>query len=436
VSHPPEEFEPRPEFDPPTQPLPPYGAWAPPPLPPAPGQYSAVPPPVPPRYTFGPPQSGTPAAPYPAWMPPTPPQRARIPWLPIVVVTLLVGAVGGVLGTTGVLVAAGKFGGGGSSTSPPVPPVRVHPTGSVPGRVGGSPIVTVAHRVLPSVVSIDVQSATVHVSGSGFVYDSRGHIVTNNHVVEPAIGGGRISVTFADGRQASASIVGRSPSYDLAVLSVDAGGVPPVSVGDSDLARVGQTVVAFGSPLGLDSTVTSGILSATERPVTAGGHGETSYIDALQTDAAINPGNSGGPLVDLVGRVIGVNSALATVGRSSGTAGNIGVGFAIPIDQVRTTVAQILQTGHAQYPVIGVQVNVAPAYAGARIEQVPAGSPARRAGLQVGDVVTAVDGHPVHNGIDLIVLIRSYRPGDVVTLQVRRDGGIHPVRVRLGRKVG
>lgn len=349
--------------------------------------------------------------------------------------TLVVGLVGGVLGAAFFSLATGEATKGASHVAHRSSVAA--PRSSVPRlRASGSPVVGVAGRVLPSVVSIDVVGTTAHVSGSGFVYGSSGHVVTNNHVVEPAVAGGTITVTFANGRKSRATVVGRSPSYDLAVLSVSTGNVPPAVLGASDGVQVGQTVVAVGSPLGLDSTVTEGIISATQRPVTAGGSGETSYIDALQTDAAINPGNSGGPLVNLAAQVIGVNSALATVGRSRQEAGSIGVGFAIPIDQVKTTVEQILKTGHAEYPIIGAQVSVAEGYGGARVQGVTSGSPAERAGIQTGDVITQVQGHPVHDGIELIVLIRSYRPGQTVTLGVERGGRSKPVQIVLGHKVG
>ena len=178
-------------------------------------------------------------------------------------------------------------------------------------------MISVADKVLPSVVSIDVRGSGEEVSGSGFVYDDDGRIVTNNHVIEPAAKDGEIRVSLPDGTPRRATIVGRSPSYDLAVIKLaNAKDVVAATLGSSNEVRVGQTVVAIGSPLGLNATVTSGIISATHRPVTAGGEGETSYINALQTDAAINPGNSGGPLVDLDGFVIGVNSAIATLGAS------------------------------------------------------------------------------------------------------------------------
>jgi putative serine protease PepD len=197
--------------------------------------------------------------------------------------------------------------------------------------------------------------------------------------------------------------------------------------------------VAFGSPLGLSSTVTAGIVSALNRPVTTSDTGsDSSYINAVQTDAAINPGNSGGPLVDLTGRVVGVNSAIATTGSSgSGEAGNIGVGFAIPIDQVKVTADQILRTGEARYPVIGATVNTGDGSdTGARILKVSSDSPASKAGLHKGDVVTEIAGDKVADGVALIVAIRSHQPGETVRFTVRRGGSQMTLRITLGSQVG
>ncbi|HEX2551475.1 MAG TPA: PDZ domain-containing protein, partial [Nocardioidaceae bacterium] len=191
------------------------------------------------------------------------------------------------------------------------------------------------------------------------------------------------------------------------------------------------------SPLGLSSTVTSGIISATDRPVTTGDQNQSSYINAVQTDAAINPGNSGGPLVNLRGQVVGVNSAIATTGGTiSGESGNIGVGFAIPMEQVRITASQILATGKARYPVIGANVNTGAKSDGAEVVDVPSGTPAAAAGLRKGDIVTGVDGKQITDGISLIVAIRSHQPGETVTLDVKRAGGGTKVRVTLDGKVG
>jgi putative serine protease PepD len=261
-------------------------------------------------------------------------------------------------------------------------------------------------------------------------------------------GSSGVSVSFADGTTADARVVGTSGSYDLAVLKVSAKGLAALPLGNSDSVVVGDPVIAIGSPLGLSGTVTSGIVSAKDRPVTAGETGGTdsAYINAIQTDAAINPGNSGGPLVNLDGEVVGVNSAIATVGGSlTGQSGNIGVGFAIPINQARRTVEQILDTGEAQFPIIGASLDGTYDGEGARIASSSAnngtapivpGGPAERAGLEPGDVIVAIDGKPVADSSELIVAIRSHSPGETITLTVRRDGDERSVKVALGSSKG
>jgi putative serine protease PepD len=351
--------------------------------------------------------------------------------VPVAVVSLLLGIAGGAIGGSLVDDTPGS-----TSAGDPVQPV-ITSSGPVAGGAGANPVIGVAQKVLPSVVSIDVQSSATEVTGSGFVYDHDGRIVTNNHVVEGAGPSGEIRVSLPDGSKQAAKIVGRSPSYDIAVIQVgDTSKLVPAAIGSSDRVKVGESVVAIGSPLGLTSTVTSGIISATHRPVTAGGEGETSYINALQTDAAINPGNSGGPLVDLDGFVIGVNSAIATLGGSTQQSGSIGVGFSIPIDQVSRTVHQIISTGHAEYPVIGAKVSLDTSFGGAKVTEVEANSPAQAAGIKKGDLIKKIDDTAVQSGVELIVGIRTYRPGDVVTLTVQRAGTVRRVRVRLGHQVG
>jgi putative serine protease PepD len=311
------------------------------------------------------------------------------------------------------------------------------PDGSIPG---------VAAKVLPSVVQIKVDTSQGQATGSGFVVDETGVVVTNNHVVADAQG--PVVLSFSDGTTHTARVLGTSASYDLAVLRLNARNLPALPLGNSDSVVVGDQVLAIGSPLGLSGTVTSGIVSAKDRPVTAGGgqgSGDSAYINAIQTDAAINPGNSGGPLVNLNGEVIGVNSAIATVGASlGGESGNIGVGFAIPINQVRRTVEQLLRTGSAKFPVIGASLDGAYDGVGARISTstsgghpplVP-GGPAEKAGLQPGDIIVALDGKLVAGSSELIVAIRSKQPGDTVTLTVRRGGSRHDVRVTLGANEG
>jgi putative serine protease PepD len=223
------------------------------------------------------------------------------------------------------------------------------------------------------------------------------------------------------------------------LFSEDARNLRPASLGASRALHVGDPVVAFGSPLGLSSTVTAGIVSALDRPVTTGdSSNDSSYINAVQTDAAINPGNSGGPLVDLRGRVVGVNSAIATTGGTvGGESGNIGVGFAIPIEQVRITADQILRTGEARYPVIGAKVQTGESNGeGARIDSVQDNTPADRSGLEKDDLITAVDGERVTDGIALIVAIRTHQPGETIEFTISRDGKERVVEVTLGAETG
>lgn len=313
--------------------------------------------------------------------------------------------------------------------------------GADPAGLGSRPPDTVsgvADTVLPSVVSVSVSDAT----GSGFVISTDGFILTNNHVIASVADGGSIELGLFDGRRVDAEIVGRSPSYDLAVLRTEAGDLQPVVFGDSATVAVGDPVIAVGSPLGLEGTVTSGIISALNRPVTAGGASEQSYINALQTDAAINPGNSGGPLVDGAGRVIGVNSAIASLGMGA-EVGSIGLGFAIPIDQAQRTAEQLITDGEAVYPVMGVLLDDAFTGRGARVAQdsedapaVTPDGPAAAVGIEAGDVITHVDGDPVDTPGELVVVLRSHEPGDDVTLVVQHDGEPREVVVTLGSAVG
>jgi putative serine protease PepD len=340
-------------------------------------------------------------------------------------VALVVGLVTGTLAAIGVVALEGED----RTVAPLVEDPAPLPSNNVN-------VARVADTVLPSVVQIQVRAGGQAVTGSGFVLDEDGHVLTNNHVVEMATDEGAISVVLPDGTKRKGDLAGTSAAYDLAVVTIDPDHLVPAKLGASGALRVGQTVVAFGSPLGLTSTVTSGIVSALDRPVTAGGAGEAAFLNAIQTDAAINPGNSGGPLVDLRGRVVGVNSAIATLGGATGGgAGNIGVGFAIPIDQVRLTAEQIIETGKAVYPVIGASVHSVEGEP-AVITQISDGSPAERAGLQDGDIVRAVDGEEVADGIELIVTIRSHLPGDTVKVDYERDGERRTVRITLARQEG
>ena len=294
-------------------------------------------------------------------------------------------------------------------------------------------IAGIAQAVLPAVVSIDVSSNQGSGTGSGFVIRSTAQesfVLTNNHVVAGAGGEQDITVTFQDQTQTTATIVGTDASYDLAVLRLDRGNLPVAALGDSDAVVVGDATIAIGSPLGLTGTVTSGIVSALNRPVTAGDATDVSFISAIQTDAAINPGNSGGPLVNSRGEVIGVNSAIATTGSSvSGQSGSIGLGFAIPINQARRVATELIETGSSSYPVIGVQLDMTYTGQGALVLSVIEGGPASETELAAGDVITEIDGVKVSDGTELVVRIRAKNPGDVVELTLE-DGSV--IEVTLG----
>ncbi len=310
-----------------------------------------------------------------------------------------------------------------------------------PSRPGTS-VAGVASRVLPSVVAIKVIGQGGAGTGSGFVIDDKGHILTNNHVVAGAGTRGSIKVVFDDGSQEDATIVGRDASYDLAVIKADTGSRPALVLGDSDQAVVGDLVIAIGAPLGLQGTVTTGIVSAKNRPVTAGESAdELSFINAIQTDAAINPGNSGGPLVDAAGNVVGVNSAIARApGSVSSTGGNIGLGFAIPSNQARRTATELIATGKAQHPIIGISLDQAYEGEGVQVSRsvsaggepaVRPGGPADKAGIKPGDIITAIDGRPVTSPDELIVAIRAKEVGGTAVLTVRRAGSELEVSVTL-----
>jgi len=371
------------------------------------------------------------------------PRQRRFPRLGILVAlaTLIALLAGGAGGVAGYLLADRQDDSvtvdGANLGAAPARSVE-RPAGSVAG---------VATKVLPSVVQIKVETADGGGTGSGWVVDDDGFIVTNAHVVADATSSG-VTVSFSDGTTTSAKVVGSSGSYDLAVIKVEKKNLEPLPLGNSDSVVVGDPVIAIGSPLGLSGTVTSGIISAKNRPVTAGDRSDddSSYINALQTDAAINPGNSGGPLVSLAGEVVGVNSAIATVGSSlGGQSGNIGVGFAIPINQARRTVEQLIDTGEAEFPIIGASLDGSYEGEGARIAPdesangtpplVP-GGPAEKAGLKPGDVIVAIDGKPVTDGSELIVAIRAHSPGDTISLTVRTGENQRTVQVTLGSSKG
>jgi putative serine protease PepD len=337
-----------------------------------------------------------------------------------VALAAVVGLVAGLLGGGVASLLVNRTSSFVQSRSPvpaPLPGATARPDGS---------IAKIAATALPSVVTVKIRTGDGSGNGSGFVIDQSGHVLTNNHVVSGATGAGEISVELIDGTILPARIVGRDASYDLAVLAVDRTDLTPLEWGRSADVVVGDGVIAVGAPLGLEATVTSGIVSALNRPVAAGGGDETSFINAIQTDAAINPGNSGGPLLDMSGRVIGINSAIARdPGSTSGVSGNIGVGFAIPSDQAAKTAQQLIATGKAEHPIIGVKLDRSYTGEGARIVDpggVTAGSAAATAGLQDGDVVVRFEGKKVSTPDQLVVAIRAKSVGDTVRLTVERAG--------------
>ena len=307
---------------------------------------------------------------------------------------------------------------------------------------GDGSVEQVAQTVLPSVVKIDVAGAEGQGSGSGIILTSDGLILTNNHVVDVAGDSGEMQVDFNDGSHAKATIVGTDPLTDTAVIQAeDVSGLTPATIGSSDSLQVGQAVVAIGSPFGLDSTVTTGIVSALQRPVDVGSdeQGNSTVYPAIQTDAAINPGNSGGALVDMAGHVVGINSSIRTAGASEpgAAAGSIGLGFAIPIDEVMGVIEQMENGETPTHARLGISVeNVAGGTGalvedGARVSQVSDGSAAKDAGLSDGDVITKVDDTLITGADSLVATIRSYRPGDEVTVTYTRDGDEHEVTLTL-----
>jgi putative serine protease PepD len=341
-----------------------------------------------------------------------------------ILIALVVGVVGGAFGASSTGSLFGRS-------------VNLVKTTSAIERPAGS-VAEIAQRVLPSVVSIEAQSGRGGSTGSGFIIDSSGYILTNNHVIaSSAVSGGDIRVRLNDGFSYDAKVVGRDSSYDLAVIKIVAPNLKALQFGDSDEVAVGDSVIAIGSPLGLSGTVTLGIISAKDRAVTAGDDdAESAFINALQTDAAINPGNSGGPLVNSTGAVIGVNSAIASLGTSfSGQSGSIGLGFAIPINQARKTADQLIKNGKATYPVMGISVDMNYSGDGAMIAKtadaiVPGGA-AAKAGLKSGDIITEIDGRAITSSEELIVAIRSHNVGEEIEVTYKRGGTSKTVRLTL-----
>ncbi|HTJ35198.1 MAG TPA: trypsin-like peptidase domain-containing protein [Dactylosporangium sp.] len=324
-----------------------------------------------------------------------------------------------------VLAAASAFGGGVIATQladdqPAAAPTVV--TRDPAPNLDRSSVGGVAEAVLPSVVDISTGEA----EGSGVIMTADGQIITNNHVVQ---GAQQLTVTFSTGKTAPAKVVGTDPAGDIAVIKVQGvSGLTPAKFGDSDALRVGDTVLAVGSPLGLQGSVTAGIVSALHRTI-SGEQGGKSIADAIQTDAAINPGNSGGALVNLKGEVVGINTAIATAGENSN--GNIGVGFAISANRARSAADQLVKGGKVSHPYLGVQLTDGSG-GGALIGGVVAGGPADKAGLKTGDTVTKFGTATINDATTLINAVQAAKAGDKVPVVVNRNGSDQTVTVTLG----
>ncbi|MEV6942745.1 trypsin-like peptidase domain-containing protein [Streptomyces sp. NPDC051172] len=362
----------------------------------------------------------------------------------ILVAALVAGGLGGGLGYT---LAKNNDENTGSTT------VSAATSGGAVKRDAGT-VAGVAARALPSTVTIEAESTSGEGgTGTGFVFDTQGHIVTNNHVVADAVDGGKLTATFPNGKKYDAEVVGHAQGYDVAVIKLKnaPSDLKPLTLGDSDKVAVGDSTIAIGAPFGLSNTVTTGIISAKNRPVASSdgsGSSSASYMSALQTDASINPGNSGGPLLDAAGDVIGINSAIQSTGSGglggSSQSGSIGLGFAIPINQAKYVAQQLIKTGKPVYAKIGASVSLADSSSGAKITEqgaggsaaVESGGPADKAGLKPGDVITKLDDRVIDSGPTLIGEIWTHKPGDQVTITYERDGKSHTVQLTLGARQG
>ncbi|TGA92608.1 PDZ domain-containing protein [Streptomyces palmae] len=386
------------------------------------------------------------SVPAPGAVPPARKRRAGGIVAGVLAAVLIAGGIGGGIGYWA---ADNDQGGTGSTT------VSAPDSSKSDSRAPGS-VSAIAGKALPSVVTIEAQSSSGQGgTGTGFVYDKEGHILTNNHVVASAADNGKLTATFSDGKRYDAEVVGRAEGYDVAVIKLkNPAGVHlnPLPLGDSDHVRVGDATVAIGAPFGLSGTVTTGIVSAKHRPVASsdGGGTSSSYMSALQTDASINPGNSGGPLLNAKGAVIGINSAIQSAGNGGGfggeaqQSGSIGLGFAIPINQAKNVADQLIKTGSPVYPVIEATVTMKDSGNGATIAgngtdgsaAITPGGPADKAGLKPGDVITKLDGTIIDSGPTLISEIWTHQPGDTVKLTYQRDGKEHTVQLTLGQREG
>ncbi|MFF3496481.1 S1C family serine protease [Streptomyces sp. NPDC002795] len=363
----------------------------------------------------------------------------------IIAAALVAGAVGG-----GVGYWAAERGDGSDTGSTTVSASNPADLKRDKGTIAG-----VAAKALPSTVTIEAEGNSGEGgTGTGFVYDKQGHILTNNHVVAEAADGGKLSATFSNGKKYAAEVIGHAQGYDVAVIKLKNApdDLKPLTLGNSDKVAVGDSAIAIGAPFGLSNTVTTGIVSAKDRPVASSdgtGSSKASYMSALQTDASINPGNSGGPLLDGNGHVIGINSAIQSassggMGGGSGQSGSIGLGFAIPINQANMVAQQLIKTGQPVYPVIGASVSLEEGTGGAKITEQGAGGsaavtpngPADKAGLKPGDVITKLDDQPIDSGPTLIGQIWTHKPGDSVKLTYTRDGKEQTADVTLGERKG
>lgn len=390
------------------------------------------------RFGGGPGFGGQAQGPFGTAVLPSPPPKPRGDWRRRAGAAAVLTAValgGGVAG--GLIVGATQ----GGETVVTTPVVRTS-SGS-----GTASLVEVAKAVMPSVVSLKVQTFTGGGEGSGVILSADGLILTNNHVVSGVRQGGTITVKFSDGKTASAVLKGTDPTTDLAVVQAQGvSGLTPAALGDSDKLQVGEPVLAIGSPLGLEGSVTAGIVSALDRTLTESGDEDESFPwgrsrrqrttigGMIQTDAAINPGNSGGALVNAAGQVIGINTAIAT----AGSQGNIGVGFAIPINTAKRIADQLAESGTATHAFLGVtvrdttvQLNGRPT-PGAEVGSVTGDGPAAQAGVTAGDVITKIGDRRIEGADDVVAAVRGFKPGDRVTITVVRDGKERTVTVTLG----
>jgi len=375
---------------------------------------------------------------------PKPKNRRGGPVAAILVAALVAGGVGGGIGYS-----LAK-----NNDNPTDSTTVSAPSSSDEVKRASGTVANVAAKALPSTVTIEAQSTSGEGgTGTGFVFDKQGHILTNNHVVADAVDGGKLTATFPNGKKYDAEVVGHAQGYDVAVIKLNnaPSDLKPLALGDSDTVAVGDSTIAIGAPFGLSNTVTTGIISAKNRPVASSdgsSSSKASYMSALQTDASINPGNSGGPLLDASGAVIGINSAIqsTSTGGLGGTSqsGSIGLGFAIPINQAKHVAQQLIKTGRPVYPVIGASVSLDEDTGGAKITEqgasgsaaVTSGGPADKAGLRPGDIITKLDDHVIDSGPTLIGEIWTHQPDDTVKLTYTRDGKTHTVDVTLGSREG